>query len=169
MQMDYVLNAGPAMFKIKGNTARGVLGAGYTGRQVDVEKGYELAKQWLDTCETSRECPIDFEAHFLTSLASVVETKLVSPLFRGRFFRDPPTSPFEFGPPPATLTRQGRYNKTGEPVLYLCSSETGVLRELAIPTPGSSLWVQRFSFHRTSKSSMGLVFPRTRSQRLSFG
>jgi hypothetical protein len=113
--MDYALRAEPGAIEIHGGEARGILGAEYTGREIDVGKGYALAKQWLESHETSRECPLDIETRFLTSLASATEGTLESPWFRGRFFREPPNSVFDFGPPPAERTRQGRYNKEGHP------------------------------------------------------
>jgi RES domain len=142
--MDYALRAEPGAIEIHGGEARGILGAEYTGREIDVGKGYALAKQWLESHETSRECPLDIETRFLTSLASATEGTLEGPWFRGRFFREPPNSVFDFGPPPAERTRQGRYNKEGHPVLYLCSSPSGGVRELGPPGPGEPLWFQRF-------------------------
>jgi hypothetical protein len=144
MAKDYVLRAEPGAYEICGSEARGILGAGYTGREIDVEKGHALARQWLESHETSRECPLDIETRFLTSLASAIEGTLEGPLFRGRFFKESPNSVFEFGPPPAELTRRGRYNDAGHPVLYLCSSPSGVVRELGPSRPGWSVWFQRF-------------------------
>jgi hypothetical protein len=52
-------------------------------------------------------------------------------VFRGRRIRDGQPSRDQMGPPPhgATLAT-GRYNKSGQCVLYLCDNEGGVRREL---------------------------------------
>src|SRR4051794_37181041 len=110
MAMDYVLRVELGAYEIRGSEARGILEAGYTGREIDVEKGYPLARQWLESYETSRECPLDIETHFLTSLASAREGTLDGPLFRGRPLKEPPNSDFDFGPPPPEKTPQNRYN-----------------------------------------------------------
>ena len=55
MAKDYVLRAEPRAYEICGSEAGGILGAGYTGREIDVEKGHALARQWLESHETSRE------------------------------------------------------------------------------------------------------------------
>ena len=142
--MDHVLNAQPGEFRISGSPANGRLGAGYTGRQIDVGQGYAVAKQWLEAFEASCTCPLDGENAFLAALESVPRAVLDGSMFRGRFLEKAPTSPLEFGPPPPSCTRQGRYNYQGEPLLYLCSSLTGVTKELGAASAGFSLWVQRF-------------------------
>jgi hypothetical protein len=146
MIKEYVLNVEPAEYKIDASNTRGTLEAGYTGREIDVEKGYALARQWIEIYETSCDNPFEFETQFLRSLASATKATLEGPLFRGRFFEEHQTPGFfDFGPPPAEKTQRNRYNKPGQPALYLCSSLSGVSRELDhLQRQGKSLWTQRF-------------------------
>lgn len=68
-------------------------------------------------------------------------------LYRGRFKSEdmlPTPSARHFGPPQKEKTKAGRYNKHGQPVLYLATSENGVLRELCLGQPASDLYCQKF-------------------------
>lgn len=140
----YTLDAEPGRYDLRGSPTRGILGALYTGRSVDVEGGYRDARKWLDSYETSGEENPPLEQQLLQSVRLVASNTFSVPLFRGRFLSSPPNSPEEFGPPPSASVRRGRYNAAGDPALYLCSSVNGVKRELGTPPPGCTLWIQRF-------------------------
>jgi RES domain len=144
MKRHYRLQAEPGRYELRGSPARGILGATYTGRSIDVEGGYPEAKKWLEDYETSHGEHPELERQLLQSLGLAAAYTLEAPLFRGRFFSSPPESFQDFGPPPPDRARRGRYNTEGIPVLYLCSSVSGVVRELGTPLPGCKLWIQRF-------------------------
>jgi hypothetical protein len=144
MKRHYRLQAEPGRYELRGSPARGILGATYTGRSIDVEGGYPEAKKWLEDYETSSGECLELERQLLQSLGLAAAYTLEAPLFRGRFFSSPPDSFQDFGPPPPDKARRGRYNTEGIPVLYLCSSVCGVVRELGTPPLGCKLWIQRF-------------------------
>jgi RES domain-containing protein len=67
----------------------------------------------------------------LIDAASIFSTPIVA--YRGRYRSadmTPHPMPRHFGPPPAELTKAGRYNTAGNPVLYLATSRHGVAFEL---------------------------------------
>jgi hypothetical protein len=144
MKRRYRLQAEPGQYELCGSPARGILGATYTGRSIDVEGAYPEAKKWLEDYETSSGERPELERQLLQSLGLAVAPTLEGPFFRGRFFSSPPNSFQDFGPPPPDRARRGRYNTEGVPVLYLCSSVNGVVRELGTSPPGCKLWIQRF-------------------------
>jgi hypothetical protein len=144
MSRNYILQAEPGRYELRGSPARGVLGATYTGRSIDVEGGYPVAKEWLENYETSPGERPELERQLVESLGLAAAITFAAPVFRGRFFRNPPGSFHKFGPPPPDRASRGRYNAQGIPALYLCSSVNGVMRELATPPPGRRLWIQRF-------------------------
>jgi RES domain-containing protein len=123
---------------------RGVLGATYTGRSIDVEARYPDAKNWVESYESSQEERSELERELLECLAPAPAEAIDAVFFRGRFLISPPASSMDFGPPPPDKAKRGRYNAEGIPALYLCSSVNGVVRELGSPTPGEKLWIQRF-------------------------
>ncbi len=131
-------------YELRGSPTRGILGATYTGRSIDVEGGYPVAKEWLENYETSSGQRPELERQLIESLGLAAASTFEAPVFRGRFFRKPPGSFHKFGPPPPHRAKRGRYNAQGVPALYLCSSVNGVMRERATPKPGCRLWIQRF-------------------------
>ena len=143
MKPDYSFDAEPGHYRITGFPTQGILGATYTGRSIDVEGRYLEAKHWIESYEASQADVPKLERELVESLAPS-ESGAIEALFRGRFLTSPPGSAQEFGPPPPDLTKRGRYNAEGVPVLYLCSSVSGVVRELGPPPSGYTLWVQRF-------------------------
>ncbi len=144
MTRNYSLHAEPGRYELRGSPARGILGATYTGRSIDVEGRYPEAKNWVENYEASQEEPSQLERELLESLGPAVAGAFEAPLFRGRFLSSPPGSFQDFGPPPPDRARPGRYNAEGVPALYLCSSVDGVVRELGSPPRGCKLWIQRF-------------------------
>ena len=72
--------------------------------------------------------------------AELVSAQLIC--YRGRVSPAIPSDSNEYGPPKPERTGQGRYNETGQPVLYLAASEEGVLRELASRT--GEMWCHQF-------------------------
>jgi hypothetical protein len=140
----YTLKAEPGRYEVHGSPTSGILGALYTGRSVDVEGGYRDAKKWLDDYETSCGANPTLEHQLLQSLRIAPSSTSCVPLFRGRFFGSPPNSSQDFGPPSPAHACRGRYNGKAVPALYLCSSVTGVKKELGAPPPGYTLWTQRF-------------------------
>jgi hypothetical protein len=144
MKRNYILQAEPGRYELRGSSARGILGATYTGRSIDVEGGYPVAKEWVENYETSPEERPELERQLVESLGLAAPITFEAPVFRGRFFSNPPVSFHEFGPPPPDRARRQRYNAQGVPALYLCSSVNGVIRELATPRRGCRLWIQRF-------------------------
>ena len=144
MTRNYTLHAEPGRYELRGSSARGIRGATYTGRSIDVEGRYPEAKNWLENYEASQGELSQLERELLESLGLAVAAAFEAPLFRGRFLSSPPGSFQDFGPPPPDRARQGRYNAEGVPALYLCSSVNGVMRELGPPPPGCRLWIQRF-------------------------
>jgi hypothetical protein len=144
MRRDYTLRAEPGRYELHGSPSRGILGAIYTGRSIDVEGGYPVAKSWLENYETSRGERTELERQLVQSLGLAAASTFEAPVFRGRFFSNPPVSFQDFGPPPPNLASRGRYSARGVPALYLCSSVHGVIRELGSPPPLCRLWVQRF-------------------------
>src|SRR5688500_4998980 len=99
MKRKYTLRAEPGQFKITGSSTRGILGATYTGRSIDVEGGYVEAKKWLENYEVSQEEHLELERNLLESLVPVAGEMYNESLFRGRFFKTPPKSAEDFGPP----------------------------------------------------------------------
>jgi hypothetical protein len=144
MKQNYTLNTEPGHYELSGSPARGFLGATYTGRSIDVEGRYPEAKKWVESYETLHEESLGFERELIQSLELADPSAFETPLFRGRFLSKCPVSIQEFGPPPSDRARQGRYNPEGDPALYLCSSRTGVGRELGPPPLGCKVWIQRF-------------------------
>src|SRR5712691_8956388 len=109
MKPDYKLAAEPGRYELQGSPARGILGATYTGRSIDVEGGYPMAKAWLENHETSPgECP-ELERQLVQSLGLAAASTFEAPVFRGRFFSNPPGSFQDFGPPPPDRASRGRY------------------------------------------------------------
>lgn len=118
-----------------------------TGRSGTADSDYALARGWAELAD-----PTQFERHealkrFIAGMtpASTLRPKGGGLLcFRGRrrFLAGYSPSPWEMGPPPSASAPEGRYNKVGESVLYLCESERAVLEE---PITGTGpLWIQRF-------------------------
>jgi hypothetical protein len=138
------LRAEAERYELKGSSMRGVLGATYTGRSIDVEGRYPEAKNWVENFENSHEEALELERELLESLGLAAAEAFETPLFRGRSLSRPPCSSYDFGPPPPDQARPGRYNADGVPALYLCSSVYGVMRELGLPPGGRKVWVQRF-------------------------
>lgn len=152
MLRDHRLRAEPGRYELHGTPSRGILGATYTGRSIDVEGEYRLAKAWLEDYETSPGERPELERQLVQSISLAAGSTFEAPVFRGRFFNIPPGSFQDFGPPPPDRASRGRYNAEGIPALYLCSSVSGVISELGSPPSGSSLWVQ--AFHISSELRM---------------
>jgi RES domain len=144
MKRNYTLKAGPGRYELGGCSARFIFGAPYTGRSIDVEGRYPDAKKWVESYEASQEGHLDLERELLESLRLTVIDTFEATLFRGRFLSSPPHPFREFGPPPFDLAKRGRYSAERVPALYLCSSKTGVIRELGAPPEGFKCWIQRF-------------------------
>jgi hypothetical protein len=138
------LRAEHGHYDFRGSSSRGILGAKYTGRSIDVEGRYPTAKAWLENYETSPRENAELEHELLHSLVLAAPSTLNTPVFRGRLLSSPPGSFEVFGPPPRDQAPRGRYNAPGVPVLYLCSSERGVISELGPSQPRTKLWIQRF-------------------------
>jgi hypothetical protein len=113
MRRNYRLQAEPGRYELLWSPARGILGATYTGRSIDVEGGYPEAKKWLENYETSHGEHPELEHQLLQSLGLAAAHTFEAPLFRGRFFSSPPDSFQDFGPPPPDRARRGRYNTEG--------------------------------------------------------
>lgn len=144
MARQYTLHAEPGRFEVRGCSARGILGATYTGRSIDVGGRYSEARNWVESYEASgRESP-QLELELVGCLEAAKAGALEAPLFRGRCLCSPPGSCEDFGPPPPARVKRGRYNAEGIPALYLCSSVAGVIRELGLVPPERKLWIQRF-------------------------
>jgi hypothetical protein len=137
----HTLNAEPGRYRVEVSPARGLLGAIYTGRSIDIDGRYAQAKRWVDSYEHSPEAHSELEEELLESL---VPGALDSAHFRGRFFSTSPESWSCFGPPPSVLAKAGRYNPAGSSALYLASSKDGVERELSNVDADGDLWIQQF-------------------------
>ena len=143
MRRNYI-RAEPGRYELRGSPTRGILGATYTGRSIDVEGGYPVAKAWLENYETSPGEHPELERQLIQSLGLAAASTFEAPVFRGRSLSNPPGSFQCFGPPPPDKASRGRYNAQGVPALYLCSSVNGVRREPARRLRGRRLWIQRF-------------------------
>jgi hypothetical protein len=128
--MNYRMHIEPGRYKLRGSSVRGTLGATYTGRSIDVEGGYAVAKEWVESYERSPKKRPDLERLLLECLNLAPQDIFDRPVFRGRSLSGPSASFRDFGPPPPERTTRGRYNAEGTPALYLCSTEAGVAREL---------------------------------------
>src|SRR5262249_22493886 len=97
--MNYRMHAEPGKYEIRGSSVRGTLGATYTGRSIDVEGGYAVAKQWVESYERSPNERPDLERLLLGSLKLTPEDIFDAPVFRGRFLSELSGSFRDFGPP----------------------------------------------------------------------
>jgi hypothetical protein len=70
MAANYKMHAEQGRFELRGSNVRGILGATYTGRSIDVEGGYAAAKAWVESYESSPAIAPDLEHLLLTSLPS---------------------------------------------------------------------------------------------------
>jgi hypothetical protein len=138
------MHAESGRYEIRGSAVKGILGAKYTGRSIDVEGGYAVAKEWVESYERSPKERPDLERLLLRALKLAPEDIFDTPLFRGRFLSEPPASFRDFGPPPPERPTRGRYNAEGTPALYLCSTRAGVVRELGQTPVGCELWIGQF-------------------------
>ena len=115
-----------------------------TGRFITADADYALVRSWAELADCDLQRGHEAQVRFVTGLTQVPTLKGVSlPCFRGRRFPSAhrPASD-EMGPPPAEVASEGRYNTSGESVLYLCESEVGIARE---PIAGDGpLWIQWF-------------------------
>ena len=143
---DYKMDCGIGHYEIAGQTAKGTLGATYTGREIDLGDESRIAQDWVDTYERSQERRPELEHKLLESLVPAPAGAFEAPLFRGRRLEQPPASSKCFGPPPPGEAKQGRYNAKGTPALYLCTSRNGVMRELEWPDERKQLWIRQFQF-----------------------
>ena len=143
MTADDEMNAKAGHYGITLHDIRASLRALYTGREIDLTREHALAKEWLEGCETAPEGRPDLERRLLDELEPT-EISTDDRVFRGRFFESAPADYLKFGPPKPKYASRGRYNVEGEPVLYLCSSVTGVRNELGSAEPGWQLWSHRF-------------------------
>ncbi len=142
--MNYRMHIEPGRYEIRGSSVRGTLGATYTGRSIDVEGGYAVAKEWVESYERSAKERPDLERLLLGCLNLAPQDIFDTRVFRGRFLSEPSASFRDFGPPPPERTTRGRYNGEGTPALYLSSTKAGVIRELGSTPVGCELWIQRF-------------------------
>lgn len=121
----------------------------FTGRSITANQDHALADSWAK-CDSTEA----FRGHdaFSRFKAEVAELKRVTgailQCFRGRNLplEDIPSS-LQMGPPPSGHAGPGRYNVAGRPVLYLCDSVEGVLRE--VEDDGRATWIQQFSVNPT--------------------
>jgi hypothetical protein len=144
MRRNRRLRAEPGHYHLRGSPSRGILGAKYTGRSIDVEGRYPAAKAWVENYESLPIAKVELEHELLHSLVVAAASTFNAPVFRGRLLSGSPDSWEEFGPPPRDRAPRGRYNAPGVQVLYLCSSKHGVIKELGPSPPGMKLWIQRF-------------------------
>ena len=135
-------------------TAGHALTRGATGRRTEYmipeqQRQGDLVHDWVK-CKSTHKLLKHPSARLFRELIlnnPVVEDEVLM-LFRGCSYDEemgPTVKPTHFGPPPSGKTKAGRYNVAGEPVLYLSSSEKGVLWEIN-PTEESAgnLFCQRF-------------------------
>ena len=118
---------------------------GPTGRFITADSDYALIRDWAERPDQDLQQRHEARARFAAHLSQV-------PGFAGASLRccrgskrfasaHVPTSD-EMGPPPRGAASEGRYNKPGESVLYLCESKASVARE---PIAGDGpLWIQWF-------------------------
>jgi hypothetical protein len=140
--MNHIMHAEGGRFELRGSAVRGILGATYTGRSIDVEGGYAVAKAWVDSYEGSPKGRPYLERLLLRSLTLASEDICDAPMFRGVFRTGPPPSFGDFGP--RQPARRRRYNAKGTSALYLCSTRAGVVRELGPFAAGRQLWIRQF-------------------------
>ena len=131
-------------YVLRASSVQSRLSADYTGRLIVVGDKYHAAQRWLENYEILHGEYPELERRLLQSLGPAEAHTFAEPLFRGRFLCNPPDSFQDFGPPPPDKARRGRYNTEGVPVLSLCSTVNGVVRELRTPSQGRKLWIQRF-------------------------
>jgi hypothetical protein len=119
---------------------------GHTGRKVRVNDDYALATEWATLGNRD-----DLLAHpacrkfasLILSAPRLLDPSLV--FFRGCDISDGLPTAEEMGPPPQDRRpAAGRYNRDGQPVLYLCDSEEGVRREWCTRHVTGVLYVQRY-------------------------
>jgi hypothetical protein len=122
---------------------RAVLGRGHTGRSVPVDADYAIARAWSEAGDLAALLAHPSATRFRQELQSV-------PLLAGpatRFVRgrrdDGRIRSWRDMGPPKNAPSGGRYNLPGEVVLYLCDSQSGVLRELE-PLNGAVLFLQDY-------------------------
>lgn len=109
VKRNYTLHAEPARHELKVSRARGILGATYTGRSIEVEGRYPEAKNWVENYECSQQ-ESELELELVDCLGPAQAGSFEAPLFRGRFFSFPPASFEDFGPPPSNQAKRGRYS-----------------------------------------------------------
>jgi len=120
---------------------------GHTGRVSDsltVEEQVceRLVNDWLDG---STEDVAAWGRRLVNELIAERPRHTSPPAYRARRFPDAvhPTDPLEFGPPP--IPTAGRYNRAGQPALYLGRDILGLSAEMRqYVTPGERLYWARY-------------------------
>jgi len=120
---------------------------GHTGREVRCNEQYAGIREWAELPTRAQQLRDPKAKQFrecVLSARTVGGQCLVC--FRGRFIRRGyPHGAESIGPPCRQQAAAGRYNKEGEPVLYLCDTEDGVKREFGVQKKRGRLFCQRFS------------------------
>lgn len=143
--------------------ARATLSArfGGTGRTVKADEIFGQIDSWSRMPEPRsselvrrvydalRECPI-------VSLDTIVG-------YRGRRLSEAAPLRDDFGPPPRSVAPANRYNPSGSPALYLCTTREAVGRELSA---SADVWVQRFDIPLAGLRVADLRSPEARSDQL---
>ncbi len=120
-----------------------VLTRGHTGRKVTVDIDYRDASKWAEEHRCLLLPYVRGSWRFrreLRSIEALHGDALVA--FRGRPDDGTVKGWEQMGPPPSNVASDGRYNRQGRPMLYLCDSEDGVRHEVG--TDGKSLCIQKY-------------------------
>jgi hypothetical protein len=133
---------------------------GTTGRKTDyhTEEHAEqerLVKSWA-ACKNQEESFAHESANVFRSLMESLPIFCDSKIkcYRGCHMRPemiPRPLPHHFGPPPPEYTKAGRYNCENDPVLYLCTTLSGVALEIQDDSKErSALYCQEYLLNGTS-------------------
>ena len=124
-------------------SVQAVLKRGHTGRKVRIDEGYALAKRWAD-CR--HPVTLRFHRAYYRFRREAVRAPRVTggnlDAYRGRRASADIVGWECMGPPSRKQAVVGRYNRAGEPALYLCDSLHGVSAELGAQ---DAVCVQRYS------------------------
>ena len=115
--------------------------SGYTGRRIRAAHHHRLVQDWIRCADDAALRAHSCCEHFVKELRGISVTSGPLECYRGRAVSTVPGAD-DMGPP--IPPKEGRYNRVGMSVLYLCEEEIGVQRELNEARGADSIWVQRF-------------------------
>lgn len=117
----------------------------HTGRKVRGTESYLFAKEWaeLENRDDMFKHPAADEFRIFVPKTPRVDSPIEC--FRFRHITGEPPISDKMGPPPIDKkTKDGRYNRPNEHVLYLSDSEDGAIREFRAQSLQGLLYIQRY-------------------------